>query len=102
MTTNEPLAMNWNGIALKLTYVPCYSLAFKKLYGHSLAHLTVESEGRQRLPITETGFRSLFTAAAAVEGYGGPERFVAEWLNQEALSEEWKGYWITARQLSLF
>ncbi len=94
--------MTWNGIALKVGYTPCYCKTFLKYYGHSMAHLTIEAVERQRLPITETGFRSHFTAAANIEAFGGVEQFVMEWLNHEAQSEEWKSYWKESRQLSLF
>lgn len=94
--------MAWNGIRLKLSFNPCYSKSFREIYDHSLAHLTIEADGRQRLPITETGLRSQFMAAATIEEYGGPEKFVTEWLNHEAQSAEWQEYWKSSRQLTLF
>lgn len=102
MTKTETLTMIWNGIALTVNYTPCYSNAFQEIQGYSMAHLTIETDGRQRLPMTETGFRSHFTPKANVDEYGGAEGFVRAWLEHEAQSKAWKKYRNGAKQLSLF
>lgn len=68
----------------------------------NVAHLQVESATRERLPITETGYRSHFAPAAAVDEAGGPVAYVTAWLDDMARSAEWKMHAEASRQLSLF
>ncbi|MCJ8325154.1 MAG: hypothetical protein HRU29_11940 [Rhizobiales bacterium] len=42
------------------------------------------------LPITETGFRSIFPSLESVEYYGGVENYVVSYLNHEASKPEWE------------
>ena len=67
-----------------------------------VAHLQVESADRERLPITETGYRSHFAPAVEIEEAGGPVAYVTAWLDDMARSAEWKQYAEASRQLSLF
>jgi hypothetical protein len=62
----------------------------------------VEAENRQRLPITETGYRSYFLHPDEVEAAGGPAAYVLAWLGEEAQSPKWKRHVEASRQLSLF
>lgn len=68
----------------------------------NVAHLQVESAARERLPITETGYRSHFAPAAEIEDAGGPVAYTTAWLDDMARSAEWKRYAEASRQLSLF
>lgn len=68
----------------------------------NVAHLQVESAARERLPITETGYRSHFVPAAEIEEAGGPVAYATAWLEDMARSAEWKRYAEASRQLSLF
>ena len=102
MTKTETLTMIWNGIALTVNYTPCYSKSFREIQGYSLAHLTIEADGRQRLPMTETGFRSHFTPKANVDEYGGAEGFVRACLEHAAQSKAWKDFFVKSKQLALF
>ncbi|MDF1864413.1 MAG: hypothetical protein P1U70_06245 [Saprospiraceae bacterium] len=67
-----------------------------------MAHLEIRSVNREKLPMTETGYRSVFEKAANIEEYGSPVDFVKAWLEQSAQSKEWKDYMIQSQQLSLF
>jgi len=54
------------------------------------------------LPITETGYRSHFTAPEAVKEHGGPVAYVLAWLDAEAVSAKWQKRDAASRQLNLF
>ena len=86
------LCIKWQGLTIDLEYTPDYSPAFKENYGWPLAHLSIKRRDKGQLPMTGTGYRSHFTAAANIEDHGGPEGFVRAWLEEGAKSEKWKGY----------
>jgi hypothetical protein len=65
-------------------------------------HIEVISTGRVALPVTETGYRSLFILPERVAEIGTPSEYVLAWLNHEAQSESWKRIEAEARQLSPF
>lgn len=98
----QHLKLVWDSINIQITYNPDYSEVFREVYGRPLAHLEIESENRQRLPMTETGYRSHFTAAAEIEAYGTPVDFVELWLEETAKNKEWQEYKKERQQLSLF
>jgi hypothetical protein len=54
------------------------------------------------LPITETGYKSLFILPEYIAEKGDAKDYVLAWLNHEAQSEAWKRSQSAARQLSLF
>lgn len=79
----------WRGIALHITFTPdAYGLA---------DHIEIRTEGRQPIPVTETGYRSHFMQPGTVEASGGAVALVIEWLDAEAKRTNWCG-----AQLSLF
>lgn len=93
----------WNGVRIAISYEPRW-LSLSDDYGLDTAHLEIEAIAPERamLPITETGYRSHFTTAATVDGYGGPVAFVRAWLDEEAAAPAWKQHVAAARQLTLF
>lgn len=99
----ESFDASWNGIQLAITWEPCW-LSTGESLGWDTAHLQIEAIAPERamLPITETGYRSHFTTAATVDGYGGPVAFVLAWLNEEAAAPAWQQRAAAARQLTLF
>lgn len=92
----------WNNIAITIGYVPNYSNSVKELTGETLSHIEVRSANQQKLPITETGYRSHFTSKKEIEMYGDAESYVLKWLNQESQSKEWQDYFLSSQQLTLF
>ena len=98
----QSLSLTWQGIALEISYDPDWSAIIRETYGYRLAHLEIKSQGRQRLPVTETGYRSHFTAASEIEAHGGPEKFVEAWLEHAGKSREWQEHVKKSRQLTLF
>lgn len=92
----------WRGIPIEINFCEDWSRAVREIQGYKLAHLTIESAERQRLPITETGYKSVFLEAAEVEEYGGVENYLRAWMDYEAQHEEWKAYEAKSNQLKLF
>ena len=95
----ETHAATWRGIELEIRYEPVW-LDLK----HSVAHLEVctTRPDHEPLPITETGYRSHFTARENIDALGGPVAYVLGWLDTEAKSPIWKKAETARRQLSLF
>ena len=101
----QNLKMIWEDISIEITYTPEYFKSHKKIFGFQLAHLDIRSENKKRIPITKTGYRSLFTDVANIETYNSPIDFVKAWLKEKAKTKEWKTYKAEqgrANQLSLF
>lgn len=74
----------------------------KKNWAAGFDHIEVISANCEPLPITETGYRSLFILPERIAEYGTPVEYVQTWLEHEAQSESWKRLEIESRQLSLF
>jgi hypothetical protein len=93
---------DWNGILLEITYEPQWLPP--SILGEDLAHLQVRSiyPTDVPLPITETGYRSHFTAASAIAAAGGPVAYVDVWLTVESDTPAWQAREQATRQLALF
>lgn len=90
----ERLAMEthrivWRGIEIGITFTP-------EKFGMA-DHVELHVTGRSALPVTETGYRSLFLSVGVVACHGGAVAFVTAWLDDEAKRTGWSG-----AQLSLF
>ena len=64
--------------------------------------IEVISAERVPLPITETGYKSLFIPPERIAEFGSATDYVLAWLDHAAEAESWKGREAEARQLSLF
>ena len=73
----------WRGIALSVTHTP------EKFAG--LDHIEIESDGRAPLPVTETGYRSLFLCPEDLAEYASPVAFVLAFLDFAAEDQGWTG-----------
>jgi hypothetical protein len=83
----------WGGIEITLSYTqPAYSSPFHH----------IELRAPQRLPVTETGYRSHFLHPQELALWETPEAFVTDWLNHWANEPSWQAYVQQSRQLSLF
>jgi hypothetical protein len=98
----QTLSIIWNTISIEVMYNDDWSKAYRETYGYGMAQLEIRSQDKQRLPMTETGYRSHFTPAPDINDHGGAEKFVRDWLDHEAQSRAWKAYVKHSRQLSLF
>jgi hypothetical protein len=98
----ETHRVTWQGFALEIHFERNWLGSSSSEF--ETAHLEIETitPERQPLPITETGYRSHFLAAAAIDEAGGSVAYVTAWLDHAARSTEWKVCRETQRQLSLF
>lgn len=84
----------WNGIKIMVTHTPNYC--------GEIDHIELHVENRERIPVTDTGYRSHFCHESVIEPYGSALAFVQAWLDQEATSPEWRACELASRQMSLF
>lgn len=85
----EQYQIVWRGIALTIKFTPDWL---------SVAdHLEISTEGRVPLPVTETGYRSIFLYQGVVARKGGAVAYTVARLDEEAHRVGWSG-----AQLSLF
>jgi hypothetical protein len=92
---------NWNGIEIEVSWKPDW-LSFDD--GTGTGHLEIRSvrPEREPLPMTETGYRSHFLHPSIIDNHGGPDAYVAAWLQKEAVTPEWLASDLKHRQGSLF
>lgn len=93
---------DWNGITLEVSWEPSW-LSHPES-SHYVGHLQLRSlvPERATLPVTETGYRSLFIHPQDVMNEGGPLAFVCAWLDEEARRPSWRAHQDAARQFALF
>lgn len=85
----EQHKITWRGIALTISFTPDWLKVAD--------HLEIETDGRVPLPVTETGYRSIFLHRQAVARHGGPVAYTIARLDEEARRLGWSG-----AQLNLF
>ena len=96
----EHHAIVWHGIAATVVYTPDYHSTPGSAFHH--CHVEVITEPRKPLPISETGYRSLFINGGEVENAGGAASFAMRWLDAASKSPEWRAAVAASRQGSLF
>lgn len=87
----------WEDIEIEITYET-------EKWG-SIDHIEIRSISpeKARIPITKTGYRSHFIPIGALEENGiTAKELVLEWIEKEAQSPEWKNYFESTRQKTLF
>lgn len=84
----------WNGIKIMITHTPNYC--------GEIDHIELHVENRERISVTETGYRSHFLHESLIEPYGSALAYVQAWLDHEALKPQWRAYESASRQMSLF
>ncbi|RUS63670.1 hypothetical protein EGN72_03235 [Pseudorhodobacter sp. E13] len=91
----------WQGIGLHIRYNACWLGRCAGLRTH---HVELRSEGKVKLPVTATGYRSLFLHGEdPFADWGGDVvAFVSDWLDDASRSADWQRYVEESRQLSLF
>lgn len=97
-TAYETYRIDWQGLGVTIRWAPHWTNSST----YPVAHLELISDGRVKLPVTETGYRSHFTSREGVEDHGGPVAFVIAWLDHEAQSDAWQRHVEQSKQLSLF
>ncbi len=61
MENKDVFNITWQGIDIEIScYEPSYMKSHREIYGYGMLHIEVKSS--QPLPITETGYKSIFIA----------------------------------------
>ncbi len=89
--------ISWKRIPIEITF----SFMLKDIVPQ-LVHLSIQSEDRIPLPITETGYRSKFLYLDEIDYHGGVIPYVEKWLEKCSQSKKWKQYEAKNLQLMLF
>ena len=92
---DEPILhqIEWQGIAITISHRKAWPI-------NSFDHIELKAD--QRLPMTETGYRSHYMPNEALSEYDGVIDFVTQWLEATCQSKEWKRHEESLRQPSLF
>jgi hypothetical protein len=98
----ETLTMTWRRVAITVNHNPSWSPSYEKIQGARMTHTEVIRDDRLALPITETGYRSLWLDSRSLEEYDGILDYVTQWLDHEAQSKKWQKIDADQRQLKLF
>lgn len=81
--------IEWRGISIEITHTP-------QRFGGPFDH--IELRAAEKLPVSETGYRSHFIHPDELTLFKGPEDFVRQWL-ETAVTPEWEAEY---QQPSLF
>lgn len=85
--------IEWQGITITITHRKTWPI-------NSFSHIEVKAN--QRLPMTETGYKSHFMPNEALSEYDGVIDFVTQWLEATCKTKEWLAHVESLRQPSLF
>ena len=91
----ETAECEWQNIKVKITHSP-------NKFG-KISHLELKAD--EQLPVTETGYRSMYYESGLIEEYENIEAFVKALLDEAMQSKEWQDYVKKKQkksQLSLF
>jgi len=104
MRNREVFNITWGGIEIEIGYIPSYCEAYKKYQGVDLSHIEVRSIKPRNvpIPITETGYRSMWVRAPQLAEHGGAVEYVTAFLDEEAKGKDWKETQEASRQYQLF
>jgi len=92
----------WDGVELEIRFERNWLGSPPSEFHPSHVEVETIAPPRAPLPITETGYRSIFVSVNAIDKAGGAVAFVIEALNEAARRQEWKARVAAQRQLSLF
>lgn len=95
MSEYETYAIQWQGISITVSHCDSWLCD-----DGSVQHIELHAAGRTSLPVTHTGYRSLFLQgqSALADFNDDPVAYVIAWLDHEASSQNWT----RVQQLSLF
>ena len=86
-------AITWDGIAVSISHTPDW---LNPEFHH------IELRADEKLPVTETGYRSHFIHQDEIALFESVTAFAEQWLDAAAKSPGWIKYKEESRQLSLF
>ncbi|MEO0627022.1 MAG: hypothetical protein AAFY91_08520 [Bacteroidota bacterium] len=93
----------WQGITIDITHNDAWSVI--KELDHHVQHLEIQRRDEGRLPITETGYRSVFLTSHVqffLLREKGVIGYVREWIDHEGQTKVWRDYVEASKQLCLF
>ena len=104
MENKETIPLNWSGIEIEVILERNYSEIYEKIYGYALSHIEIRSvcPHHAPLPITDTGFRSIFMTEPEMLEHGGAVNLVLSLLEEWAKSKTWNEANEKAKQYRLF
>lgn len=77
------LSITWEGMKIAISHIPGWPIK-------DFNHLEIKSDKPN--PITETGYKSHFISQAELALFRGPEDFVQQWMEAEAIKPKWIDY----------
>lgn len=105
MENKDVFIVTWEGIEIEITCnEPDYMKSHREIYGYGMFHIEVRSISPEKapLPITESGYKSIFISEPELAEYGGALKYVTSYIDHEAKSKEWRNCQQNSRQFSLF
>jgi hypothetical protein len=102
--SKEVFILHWLDYEIEITYTPSTYKCFEEAYGYAMSHVEIKTIKplRAELPITDTGYRSIYITAPELADHGGAKAFILNALNEAAENPAWKNAELQRRQLSLF
>lgn len=96
--------IEWQGFEIEISFCRSWSAAMVEHYGVHLCHFEIKTRAPERaaLPITETGYRSIFIHEPEIAEFSSPIDYIIALLDEAAKSPEWQSTRETSRQYSLF
>lgn len=85
--------LQWTDIAVRVEY---------RANWLNMGHWHIQLRCNDRLPVTTTGYRSIFVTAERLNGEDDICAFVTDLLDEAATSKDWQDYLEDRRQLKLF
>jgi len=105
MENKDVFNITWQGINIEISCCePSYMKSHRDIYGYVMLHIEVKSISPEKapLPITETGYKSIFIAQPDLAGKGGALKYVTSYLDEKAKSKKWRNCQKNSRQFNLF
>lgn len=87
------VVIEWCGISVEINHASDWP-------GHGFQH--IELRAAERLPVTETGYRSHYIHNDEIALFESDEAFVIEWLDEYAKDPKWLRHVEASKQLNLF
>ena len=104
MEGKKILILKWRSYVIQVDFTKSYSRAFEEVYGYPMSHIeirTIEPD-LAPLPVSDTGYRSIFITLPEIENLGGVKAMIKDYLDDAARNKLWKAQEEKARQYDLF
>ena len=93
MVEQDEFVFVWQGITIHVSCLQGWPI-------ETFCHVELRCD--QRLPITETGYKSHFMPLEQLDEFESSEVFVRGWLDHASRTSEWRNYVEASRQGNLF